>query len=35
VRYYDLEPIDGFFRITIGTREQHTALLGALEEILP
>jgi histidinol-phosphate aminotransferase len=35
VRYYDLEPIDGFFRITIGTREQHAALLRALEEILP
>lgn len=34
VRYYDREPIDGFFRITIGTREQHEALLGALQEIL-
>jgi len=34
VRYYDREPIDGFFRITIGTREQHALLLEALEEIL-
>jgi histidinol-phosphate aminotransferase len=34
VRYYDREPIDGHFRITIGTRAQHQALLGALEEIL-
>ncbi|HEX6547294.1 MAG TPA: histidinol-phosphate transaminase [Candidatus Dormibacteraeota bacterium] len=34
VRYYDREPIDGYFRITIGTREQHEALLAALEEIL-
>lgn len=33
VRYYDREPIDGFFRITIGTRDQHTALLAALKEI--
>lgn len=34
VRYYDREPIAGFFRVTIGTREQHDALLSALEEIL-
>ena len=34
VRYYDREPIAGHFRITIGTREQHDALLAALQEIL-
>ena len=34
VRHYHREPIDGWFRITIGTREQHRALLAALEEIL-
>ena len=34
VRYYDREPIAGHFRITIGTREQHEALLAALQEIL-
>jgi histidinol-phosphate aminotransferase len=34
VRHYHREPIDGWFRITIGTREQHAALLAALEEIL-
>jgi histidinol-phosphate aminotransferase len=34
VRHYDREPIAGWFRITIGTREQHKRLLEALEEIL-
>jgi len=34
VRHYDREPIAGWIRITIGTREQHATLLGALEEIL-
>jgi histidinol-phosphate aminotransferase len=34
VRHYHREPIDGWFRITVGTREQHIALLAALEEIL-
>ncbi len=34
VRHYDREPIAGWFRITIGTREQHEKLLAALEEIL-
>ncbi len=34
VRRYDLEPIAGWLRITIGTRPQHERLLGALKEIL-
>ncbi|HEX9476017.1 MAG TPA: histidinol-phosphate transaminase [Candidatus Dormibacteraeota bacterium] len=34
IRHYDREPIAGWFRITIGTREQHNRLLGALKEIL-
>ncbi len=34
VRHYDREPIAGWIRITVGTREQHAALLAALEEIL-
>ncbi len=34
VRHYDREPISGWVRITIGTREQHEALLAALKEIL-
>jgi histidinol-phosphate/aromatic aminotransferase/cobyric acid decarboxylase-like protein len=34
VRHYDREPIAGWLRITIGTREQHEKLLAALEEIL-
>ncbi|HEY3084262.1 MAG TPA: histidinol-phosphate transaminase [Candidatus Dormibacteraeota bacterium] len=34
VRHYDREPIAGWIRITIGTREQHETLLGALKEIL-
>ena len=34
VRHYDREPIAGWFRITIGTREQHKRLLIALQEIL-
>lgn len=34
VRHYDREPIAGWIRITVGTREQHETLLQALEEIL-
>jgi len=34
VRHYDQAPIDGWFRITVGTREQHDRLLTALQEIL-
>jgi histidinol-phosphate aminotransferase len=34
IRHYDREPIAGWFRITIGTREQHERLLAALREIL-
>ena len=34
VRHYDREPIAGWIRITVGTREQHEKLLGALKEIL-
>ena len=34
VRYYDREPIAGWFRITVGTRPQHESLIAALEEIL-
>jgi len=34
IRRYDLDPIEGWFRITIGTRPQHERLLSALREIL-
>ena len=34
IRHYDREPIAGWLRITIGTREQHERLLSALKEIL-
>ena len=34
VRHYDREPIAGWFRITIGTREQHETLLQALTEVM-
>jgi len=34
VRHYDREPIAGWIRITIGTREQHEKLLSALKEVL-
>ena len=34
IRHYDLDPIDGWFRITIGTRPQHERLLSALRDIL-
>jgi histidinol-phosphate aminotransferase len=34
IRHYDREPIAGWFRITVGTRDQHERLLGALKEIL-
>lgn len=34
VRHYDREPIAGWLRITVGTKEQHRALLAALKEAL-
>jgi len=34
VRHYDREPIAGWLRITIGTREQHERLLNVLSEVL-
>jgi histidinol-phosphate aminotransferase len=34
VRHYDRDPIAGWFRITVGTRDQHDRLLEALKEIL-
>jgi len=34
VRHYDREPIAGWIRITVGTREQHEKLLAGLKEIL-
>ena len=34
VRHYDREPIAGWIRITVGTRDQHEKLLSALKEIL-
>ncbi|HEX2681492.1 MAG TPA: aminotransferase class I/II-fold pyridoxal phosphate-dependent enzyme, partial [Candidatus Dormibacteraeota bacterium] len=34
VRHYDREPIAGWIRITVGTREQHEKLLSALKETL-
>jgi len=34
VRHYDREPIAGWLRITVGTRDQHEQLLAALKEIL-
>ena len=34
VRHYDREPIAGWVRITVGTRDQHEKLLSALKEIL-
>ena len=34
IRHYDREPIAGWIRITIGTRDQHEHLLGALKDIL-
>ena len=34
IRHYDREPIAGWLRITIGTRDQHERLIGALKEIL-
>jgi histidinol-phosphate aminotransferase len=34
VRHYDREPIAGWIRITVGTREQQAALVGALKEVL-
>jgi histidinol-phosphate aminotransferase len=33
VRRYDLDPIAGWLRITIGTRDQHERLLEALKEM--
>ena len=34
VRHYDREPIAGWIRITVGTRDQHDKLLQALKEVL-
>ena len=34
IRHYDREPIAGWFRITVGTREQHERLIETLKEIL-
>jgi histidinol-phosphate aminotransferase len=34
IRHYDLDPINGWFRITVGTRPQHERLLSALKDIL-
>jgi histidinol-phosphate aminotransferase len=34
IRHYDLDPIEGWFRITIGTRAQHERLISALKDIL-
>jgi histidinol-phosphate aminotransferase len=34
VRHYDREPIAGWFRITVGIRDQHERLLEALKEML-
>jgi histidinol-phosphate aminotransferase len=34
VRHYDRDPIAGWFRITVGTRDEHQRLLEALKEIL-
>ena len=34
VRHYDRDPIAGWFRITVGTRDQHERLLAAFKEIL-
>jgi len=34
VRHYDREPIAGWIRITIGTRDQNERLLAALKEVL-
>ena len=34
VRHYDREPIAGWIRITVGTREQHDKLLAAFKEVL-
>jgi histidinol-phosphate aminotransferase len=34
IRHYDHEPIAGWLRITVGTRDQHLKLLAALKEVL-
>ena len=34
VRHYDREPIAGWFRVSVGTREQHQTLLQALKEVM-
>ncbi len=34
VRHYDREPIAGWIRVTVGTREQQQELMAALEEIV-
>jgi histidinol-phosphate aminotransferase len=34
VRHYDREPVAGWLRVSVGTREQHEALLEALNEVM-
>ena len=34
IRHYDLDPIEGWFRITVGMRAQHERLISALKDIL-
>jgi histidinol-phosphate aminotransferase len=34
VRHYEQEPITGWIRVTVGTREQHEFLLDALQEVM-
>jgi histidinol-phosphate aminotransferase len=34
VRHYEQEPIAGWLRVTVGTREQHDRLLDALQEVM-
>jgi histidinol-phosphate aminotransferase len=34
IRHYAQDPIAGWFRVTVGTREQHETLLAGLEEVL-
>jgi len=34
VRHYEREPIAGWLRVTVGTREQHSRLLDALDEVM-
>ena len=34
VRHYDREPVAGWLRVSVGTREQHETLLEALNEVM-